>query len=80
MYSWYDMIQKMKDLVDGNIENGPSLSEMDKKLRYPYYYATKKFHEIKGISFREYILKYKIQKSVGVLYTTNERMIDAAIK
>lgn len=80
MYSWYDMIQKIKKWVDENIEDSPSLSDMAKKLGYSYYYATKKFHEIEGIPFREYILKCKIQKSAGILYTTNERMIDVAIK
>lgn len=80
MYSWYEMIQIMKNWINENIEDIPSLSKMAERLGYSYFYATKKFHEIEGISFREYIAKCKIRKAAIDIYITNERIVDIAIR
>lgn len=80
MDSWEDMIDQMKAWIDKNIEENPSLADMAERLGYSYHYATKKFREVEGISFREYMLKCKIQKAANDLYATRERMIDIAIK
>ena len=80
MYSWYDMIQMIKSWINENIEENPPLSEMAERLGYSYFYATKKFREVEGISFREYISNCKIQKAAVDLYITKERIVDIAIK
>ena len=80
MHSWYDMIQKVKRWVDENIEGKLSLSEIAGRLGYSYFYTTKKFHEIEGVSFREYLSRRKIQNAAVDLYTTTERMVDVAVK
>jgi len=63
------MVQTMKRWIDEDIENIPRLSEMTKRLGYSYFYATKKFHEIEGISFREYTASRKIQQAAADLYS-----------
>ena len=80
MYSWHDIIQIMKGWIDEDIENIPRLSEMTARLGYSYFYAAKKFHEIEGISFREYIANRRINQAAADLYGTRERMIDVAIR
>jgi len=80
LYSWDDIVQIMKNLIDENIEDAPPMSDLAERLGYSYFYATKKFHEIEGISFREYVLTRKIQKAAIDLYTTPERTIDIAIR
>ena len=80
MYSWYDMIQTMKRWIDAHIEENPPLSEIAERLGYSYFYSTKKFHEIEGISFREYMSNRKIRMAAADLYTTAERMVDIAVK
>ena len=80
MYSWDDMIQIMKNWIDENIEDIPPLSNIAERLGYSYFYATKKFHEIEGVSFREYISNRKILKAASDLYMTAEKTIDVAIK
>ena|GEM_PF-6767142 len=62
MCSWNDMIQMMKHWIDKDIENIPSLSEFAERLGYSYFYATKKFHEVEGITFREYIVSRNLQR------------------
>ncbi len=80
MYSWYDIIQRMKGLIEENIEEVPRLSDIAKKIGYSSFYLTKKFHEIEGISYREYVLIRRIQHAALNLYTTRDRVIDVAIK
>lgn len=74
------MIQIMKSWIDENIEDIPPLSEMAERLGYSYLYATKKFHEIEGISFREYIAIRKLRNAASDLYMTTEKTIDIAIR
>ena len=80
MYSWYDMIQIMKGWIDENIEDIPPLSKMAEHLGYSYFYTTRKFHEIEGLSLREYIANRKIRQAAVDLYTTTEKMVDIAIR
>jgi len=80
LYSWYDMIQMMKSLIDENIEDIPPLSKMAEHLGYSYFYTTKKFHEIEGLSLREYITNRKIRYAANDLYKTTEKMLDIAIR
>lgn len=83
MYSWNDMIKIMKDWIDENIKNIEdiqSLTQMAERLGYSRFYVTKKFHEIEGVSFREYVSSRKIQKAADDLYMTTERMIDVAVR
>ena len=70
----------MKNWADENIENIPPLSDIAERLGYSYFYATRKFHKIEGVSFREYIVNRKIQQAAIDLYTTAERTIDIAVR
>jgi len=80
MRSWYDVIEMMKNLIDENISENPSLSEISKHFGYSYFYASKKFREIEGISFREYLQIRKIVAAASELYSTTERTVDIAVK
>jgi len=80
LYTWYDMIQIMKIWIDENMEEIPPLSKMAERLGYSYFYTTKKFHEIEGLSLREYIANRKIRQAAVDLYTTTEKMVDIAIR
>ena len=80
MYCWNDMIQMMKQWIDRDIENIPPLSELAERLGYSVFYVSKKFHEIEGISLREYIAVRKICRAANRLYTTADRIIDIAVR
>jgi len=80
VYSWDERVQIIKVWIDENLENIPSLSELAKHIGYSYFYVTRKFHEIEGVSFRKYIVNRKIQQAAIDLYMTSERTIDIAIR
>ena len=80
MHSWYDIVQMMKTWVDNNIFDLPPLHEISEFLGYSYCYATKKFHQIEGISFQEYVTFHKLQQAALDLYTTKERILDISIR
>ncbi|MDD4296294.1 MAG: AraC family transcriptional regulator [Ruminiclostridium sp.] len=79
MFSWYDEVQKIKSWIDRNIEENISLSQLSSFSGYSPYYVSKKFHELEGISLREYILILKIQHSAIQLNETDDRIIDIAM-
>lgn len=79
MFSWYDEVQKIKSWIDRNIEENISLSQLSNYSGYSPYYLSKKFHELEGISLKEYILISKIQHSAIQLNETNDRIIDIAL-
>ncbi|MDD4797691.1 MAG: helix-turn-helix domain-containing protein [Eubacteriales bacterium] len=80
MYSWYDIVQIMKRWIDESIEEPPTLAQMARNLGYSYCYAAKKFHEVEGISFREYVSGRKMRRAADDLYRTSERVMDVAIR
>ncbi len=80
MFSWYDEVQKIKSWIDRNIEQDISMSRLSKFCGYSPHYLSKKFHELEGISLKEYILTSKIQHSAMQLLETNDRIIDIALR
>lgn len=77
---WNDIIDKIKALIDENIECIPSLSEISKQLGYSKFHLTRKFHEIVGISYREYITTRKMKFASLDIYNTRDKIIDIAMK
>lgn len=77
--SWVDLTEIIKALIDENIEQGITLSQISEHCGYSPHYLSKKFHEIEGISLKEYILISKIQHSAAALLNTNHRIIDIAV-
>jgi AraC-like DNA-binding protein len=79
MFTWYDEVQKIKFWIDSNIEENISLSQLSNLSSYSPFYLSKKFHDIEGISLKEYILISKIQHSAIQLNETDDRIIDIAM-
>jgi len=79
MFSWYDEIQRIKLWIDINIEHNISLTQISKFCGYSPHYLSKKFHELEGISLKEYLLAAKIQHSAKKLLESNDRIIDIAL-
>ena len=78
--SWREMIAIMKGWIDENVEDLPSLPALAKRLGYSPFYASAKFREIEGRSYREYVAGRKIQRAAADLYQTAERTVDIAVK
>lgn len=79
MASWHDEVRKIKSWIDRNIEDDISLSKISKFCGYSPHYLSKKFHELEGISLKQYILTSKIQRCAVQLFETDERILDIAL-
>lgn len=80
MFSWYDEIQKIKSWIDSNMEEDISLSRLSDYSGYSPFYLSRKFHELEGISLKEYLLISKIQHAARQLIETDYRITDIAMR
>ncbi len=59
MDEWYSLVQTIADEVDKWIKNRNdeilTLSDLSKKLGYSECYISRKFREISGMNFRDYL-------------------------
>ena len=73
-------IESMIDWVENNIEETPTLEAMARYVGYSSYYCSSKFHEVVGISFKEYVQQRKLALAVNELLNTNKRILDIAMQ
>lgn len=73
-------IENMVDWVEGNINDNPSLEDMSEHVGYSSFYCSAKFHEVVGVSFKEYVVKRKLTLAAVELKDTKDRVIDIAFK
>lgn len=72
-------IENMIDWVETNLNDEPTLDKMSGYVGYSSFYCSAKFHEVVGISFKEYVVRRKLTKAALDLRETNQRIIDIAI-
>lgn len=64
MYEWQKQIQRIVDEIDRCIQNYQdevlTLRELSHKLGYSEFYTTRKFKEISGMAFRDYLRHRKL--------------------
>ncbi|HWT75314.1 MAG TPA: AraC family transcriptional regulator [Mobilitalea sp.] len=73
-------VENMIDWVELNLINNPTLDKMSEHVGYSSYYCSAKFHEVVGISFKEYVIRRKLALAATDLKETDSRIIDIAIK
>ncbi|WFR57982.1 AraC family transcriptional regulator [Anaerocolumna sp. AGMB13025] len=73
-------IENMIDWVEENIEQTPTLEAMARHVGYSSYYCSSKFHEVVGMSFKEYVKHRKLERAVCELLNTDRRILDIAIQ
>lgn len=73
-------IENMVDWVEANLIEDPTLEGMSDYVGYSSYYCSAKFHEVVGISFKEYVMKRKLSLAAIELRETGNRILDIAIK
>ena len=70
MYEWERQIQVMVDEIDeclnSHSDGEPTLRGLARKLGYSEFHATRKFREITGMSFRDYLKELDAHKPVIV--------------
>lgn len=80
MYRWNEAIQKMIYYIEDNLTEKPTLLDMSKKLGYSPYYCSTQFHEIVGMSLKNYISGRRLAKAAMALRDSEERILDIALQ
>ena len=73
-------IENMIDWVEINLKDRPTLEKMSCYVGYSSYYCSAKFHEVVGISFKEYVMRRKLTMAALELRETNHKILDIAIR
>ncbi|MDE6209968.1 MAG: helix-turn-helix transcriptional regulator [Lachnospiraceae bacterium] len=84
MYEWQEKIQLIIDKIDICIKNNDddalSLSYLSKKLGYSEFYVSRKFREISGMQFRDYLRYRRLAFALKEIRDTENGILDIALK
>ncbi len=82
MYEWQKQIQIIVDEIDRCIQNynseGLTLRFLSRKLGYSEFYTTKKFKEISGMQFRDYLRQRKLAFALKEVRDSEKSLLDIA--
>lgn len=82
MYEWQKQIQIMADEIDKSIKNyndeALTLRFLSHKLGYSEFYTTRKFKEITGMPFREYLRLRKLAFALKEVRDSDKSLLDIA--
>ncbi|MGN0487045.1 MAG: helix-turn-helix transcriptional regulator [Acutalibacteraceae bacterium] len=83
MYEWYRNIQEIVDEIDACIKNhndeALTLEHLAEKLGYSEYYVSRKFREISGVQFRDYLRYRRLAFALKEIRDTNTGILDIAL-
>lgn len=84
MYVWSKNLQFMIDEIDRCIKNNDdealSLSYLSRMLGYSEFYMSRKFREISGMQFRDYLRYRRLAFALKELRDTENGILDIALK
>lgn len=82
MYEWQKQIQLIIDEIDkcikGYNDEALTLRFLSRKLGYSEFYTTRKFKEISGIQFREYLQSRKLAFALKEVRDSDKSLLDIA--
>ena len=83
MYEWEKLIQLIVDEIDNCIKNHDdealTLSTLSNRLGYSEFYTTRKFREISGLRFREYLQKRKLAFALREVRDSEKSLLEIAL-
>lgn len=82
MYEWQRQIQQIVDEIDrciaGYSDEALTLRRLSRKMGYSEFYTTRKFKEISGMSFREYLRQRKLAFALKEVRDTQKSFLEIA--
>ena len=82
MYEWQKQIQILVDEIDNCIKNyndeALTLRFLSRKLGYSEFYTTRKFKEISGMQFRDYLRQRKLAFALREVRDSDKSLLDIA--
>ena len=83
MYEWRQQIQTIIDEIERSIKDGAddalTLASLSEKLGYSEFHTTRKFREISGMSFKDYLRLRRLAYAFIQVRDTDRRIIDIAM-
>ena len=83
MYQWQKQIQIVVDEIDKCITNHDdealTLRILSQKLGYSEFYMTRKFKEISGMQFRDYLRQRKLAFALKEMRDNERNILDIAL-
>ena len=83
MYEWQRQIQTIVDEIDRCIQSrhdeALTLRNLSGKLGYSEFHTTRKFKEISGMSFREYLRRRRLAFALKEVRDSDKSLLDIAI-
>lgn len=80
MFEWNEAVQSMINWMEEHLTENPSLLEMSAQIGYSPYYCSNRFHEITGMTLRNYLAGRRLARATLEIRDTDERIIDIAVK
>lgn len=80
LYEWNEMIQRAIDYIEEHIGEELTLAVLSEKMGYSPWYLSVKFHEVVGVTMRNYIAGRRIARAAGEVRGTDGRLVDIALK
>ena len=83
MYQWHKQIQEIIQQIDESIRNHDdeaiTLSRMAEKFGYSEYHISRKFREISGMAFREYLRCRRLAFALKEIRDTDKGLLEIAV-
>lgn len=83
MYEWQRQIQAIIDEIDNCMKNYNdeklTLELLSQKLGYSEFYTTRKFKEISGMQFRQYLHRRKLAFAIKEVRDSEKSLLDIAV-
>lgn len=73
-----DLLLQIFNFVSNNYKSKCSLYELAKETSYSYVYLSKHFSKSTGISYTEYVCRFRINEACYLLLNTSSTMVDIA--
>ena len=84
MRTWYWEIQQMLDAIDAHIKSQGdeplTLGDLAAELGYSEFYLSRKFREITGLQFRDYLRLRRLAFAFCDVRDTNDGLLDIAVR
>lgn len=84
MSEWKKQVQEIIKEIDSSIRKGEdeemSLRLLSEKLGYSEFYVSRKFFEISGMKYRDYLRYRKLAFALKEVRDSNEKILDIAVK
>lgn len=83
MYEWHEMVQKIVDEIDLCIKNqnneALTLTRLAQRLGYSEFYISRKFKEISGMQFKDYLRYRRLAFALKQIRDTKSGILDVAL-